>query len=126
MTKVLKFLVVIFLVSTRLKVKCCAENISSKFLLQQDSKLPKLICDAVKGTVANDKHINTASISIFENNLEPSIIDETVKCLPKSLSVTTTDFRTQRVRTENSRKSSIEIIIADEIDMVRNLIISKV
>jgi len=116
MTGTYKLLVIIFLILSPCVIKCSASIVP---ISVQGSKLPAIICNSVKGIVGNDKQITKVSVSILRNNFELSQIDEVIKCVPKKLSVTVADFRSEKSHTKsNGGKAMIEIVIADEIDMV--------
>ena len=116
------YILIFSLIYIQLQVGCNASEISKNIYTGQDSKLPKLICDAVKGTFSEDQQISTVSMAIFNNNFESSLVDETLKCMPKRLSATITDFRSEQHKHEFSdRKASIVVMIADEIDKVKFL-----
>ena len=99
--------------------ECHAFSISKKLFIKQDSKLPKLICDIVRDTASKDRQISTVSITIFKSNMKSSIIDETIKCKSKRLSVNVNDFRIgQQKFDKDSTKASIVIMMADQIEKV--------
>lgn len=101
---------------------CDAVELLNKALHQEkDSKISKFVCDTVKDLVSKNRQINTISMAIFRNNFDNTKIDETLKCLPKRLSLIITDFRFIKPTITNIRKASIVIIVADNINMVRKL-----
>ena len=119
MTRACNKLVVIFCIFSSINFKCSSYKVTTELLPRQDSLLTAQICNCVKGIVGNDKQISTASISILRNNFELSLVDDIVRCLPKLLAVTVTDYRSQKLALKaNTRKSMIEIVVADEIKMV--------
>jgi len=121
MLRVIEFIVIIFIV--QFQIKCDAADAPKNFYVKHDSKLPKLICDGVRDAFSKDRQISTVSMAIFKNNIESPLVDETLKCIPKRLSVNVKDFRSEQHELEFSdRKSSIVIMIADEIDKVRKLL----
>ncbi|CAG9804981.1 unnamed protein product [Chironomus riparius] len=108
----------IFCVTALFQIRC--EAAPKAFYTEHDSKLPKFICNAVIDIVKKDHQVNTVSMAIFKHNFELSIIDKTLKCIQKRLSVNVKDFRIEQHKLEvYDSKASIVIMIADRIDMLR-------
>ena len=119
--RISKVFLILLVACAKQQAGCQSTDNSGKLLSTQDSKLPKLICDGVRDAFSKDRQISTVSMAIFKNNIESPLIDETLKCLPKRLSVNIKDFRTEQHELEfNDRSASIVIMIADEIDKVKN------
>ena len=118
--KNLGFILMLFAVCIRFTVRCQEAN--WHFTSTQDSKLPKFICDVVRDTIRKDREVSTVSMAIFEHNFDASLIDKTLQCIPKRLSVTVNDYRIEQHKPElYGSKASIVIMIADHIDVVRKL-----
>ena len=120
MNRVICLILLFFSIFYQQLIGCKALNILKNLYIKQDQKLPKIICDAVRDTIRKDREVSTVSMAIFEHNFDSSLVDKTLKCIPKRFSVTVKDFRTKQHKPElNGSKASIVIMIADQIDMVR-------
>lgn len=125
MNKRLKFAVVILAIFLHLNGTCDAGLISNLISYQKESKLPKFACDVIKDVVSKERESKTVTMAIFENNLDESEINKILKCLPKRLLLTITDFRFRKPVTVDNVKSSIVIMAVDTLDTVRITIFSQ-
>jgi len=95
--RISKVFLILFVACVKQQARCHSTDNSGKLLITQDSKLPKLICDAVRDAFSKDRQISTVSMAIFKNNIESPLVDETLKCIPKRLSVNVKDLELFRM-----------------------------
>lgn len=99
-------------------VHCFDTGTLHNLLAPENSNLPKFVCEIVKNVAYTDRSVKTIAMAIFNNNFDKAKIDEILKCLPKRLTLIIQDFQSEKLITSLNKKTSIVIMIADEINTV--------
>ncbi|KAG5679860.1 hypothetical protein PVAND_009397 [Polypedilum vanderplanki] len=84
-----------------------------------DQKLDVFACKFLKDAKLKSSDVKVVKIAVFKNSFPSSLIDNILKCIPSEISTFVIDFSTEKSMKLQLEKSSIVVMIADDINYLQ-------